>query len=437
MNAPILKKISAAFLGVLWALPIWAEEGDSQSSFLMNHTFSFFGTAGYSISDKSYAYTGIDHTGTFDAVSRIGAQLDAQITPSLGFILQGELLPASNKDKRWRPQLNWALLTYRPKNHWILRLGRARLPALLYTQNSNVGLSYVQSRLPQEVYGLSPTYDFNGLSSSYSWDFADGMQNLTWDVYGGMSNAWQRIWVRSALPSGSGAFKQGANHFPRRMDVVGTFLTWEDLMESNLVRAGVHYVRARKRGDSSDPRIKGFMKESYESSPGVFPPIGGRRVNAIDFIMFVLSADWHVGKGFYLTGEWANRTAANISSGLDTNAFYVQLRKPIGHLTPYVYWGWSQSDKKPRDFYKKMSKFTGNPRVDIPNSISADTLLLADQNTFALGASYDIGSNHRLKVQYSHVQIGTASSFVDAPPPPKDVGNKGINIFTASYNFLF
>lgn len=430
MQSFSFRTILASVLGSL-GMSCAGAQNSASSSFFTDYTFSFFGTAGYSISDRPYAYTKIDQNGTFDSVSRLGAQLDAQFTPRFGLTLQGELSAANNKDNRYRPQLNWLSVTYRAKDNWLLRLGRMRLPALLYTQNSNVGLSYVQARLPQEVYGLSPTFDFNGVSSTYSWDFAEGMQSFSWDIYGGMSTTYQRVWVRNPI---AGGFKQGANHMPRRMNVVGTFVTWEDLMENNVVRAGVHYVSVKDRNN------RGFMKIPYAlklpNGIEVYPPVGGNRTDKAKFLLWGILADFHLGKGFYLTGEWANRLATNMTTGLNTSAFYVQLRKKIGDFTPYAYWAWSQSNNKARQFYKKMNVSTGIAQVDLFNSISADTLMMANQNTFAIGSSYDIGQHHRLKMEYAHVRVGTASAFVDARPMD-NVAQKGINLLTASYNFLF
>ena len=400
-----------------------------------NLAFSFFGTAGYAVSNQDFKYNKISSAGTVDADSRIGAQLDWNLTPRLGFILQGELSQSLSDDHRWRPRLPWALLRFRATDNWVLKIGRSRLPALLYSQNANVGMSYIPARLPLDVYGLSPTFEYNGISSTYTWDVGDsGMKTISWDFYGGMSNAWQRVWFRTNPDT----MQEAPKYFARRLKVVGTFLTYEDAMENNLVRTGVHYVEVKDR--NGGVFVKRNAVQTLPNGYKVYMPTGGDITDTVKFLLFGVLGDWHVGNGFYVASEFAVRKVLNMTSGLDTRAFYVQLRKNIQHFTPYISWNYSISDTKSRKVYKEMSKTTGIPQMatfETLNRISADAMLMANQMTVAIGTAYDIGTNHRLKMEYSHTRLGQGSSFVDQPLSLPSVDGKKVNIFSASYNFLF
>ena len=430
-----LKKFWLASL--IGNVAIAANAADSALGFNLpdNLAFSFFGTAGYAASNQDYAYNQIDNTGTFDADSRIGAQLDWQISARFSFILQGELSPSLKDDHRWRPRLPWALLSYRATDNWELKIGRSRLPALLYSQNGNVGMSYVSARLPVEVYGLSPTFEYNGISSSYSWDVGeDGMKSITWDFYGGMSNFWQRVWFRTNPQT----LQEGANHYARRLNVVGTFFTYEDAMENNILRTGLHYVAVKNRDNV--PFLKRNEVVTLPTGFQVYMPKDGETTPKVKFLLFGVLGDWHLGNGVYASGEFGVRRAMNMLSGMQTRAFYVQLRKNIHHFTPYVSWGFSKSDSKPSRVYAAMLRNSGVPQFalyDALNRISADAMLMANQYTVAIGTAYDIGNNHRLKVEYAHTRLGLGSALLDQPLSMPSVEGQGISVFSASYNFLF
>ncbi len=411
-----------------------AAAADSIFSLPSNMSFSFFGTAGYSISDKPYAYYygTISERGSFYADSNVGAQLDWQISPRLSFTLQGEVAPVRDRDHHWRSHLTWAHLTFRLTNNWALKIGRSRVPALLYTQNSNVGMSYFASRLPFEVYDLSPTFEYDGIATSYTWDVGDdGMHTVSWNAYAGISHFDQRMWFRDSL----GNINAGANSFSRKLNAAGTFLSYEDAVENNLLRAGLHYVELKDR--QGDVFLKRHNVLVLPNGAEVYPPTGTENTDKVKYTVLALMADWHVGGGLYLASEIGIRRALNVNTGLDSRAFYLHARRRFGDFTPYVAWSYSQSNSESRRTFKNLSKPTGFAQFDLINRVSGDALLMTDQQTLAIGTAYDIGTNQRLKMQYARTRIGRGDYLVDRRLSDGDLDGEHINIFTASYNFLF
>ena len=83
-----------------------------------------------------------------------------------------------------------------PTNDWLIRAGRLSLGGLLNQQNLDVGVTYDMARLPNEVYLISSSYDFDGLSIAKTWsttgyeitlDGTFGMQNRDYRVYNNAS----------------------------------------------------------------------------------------------------------------------------------------------------------------------------------------------------------------------------------------------------------
>lgn len=77
-----------------------------------------------------------------------------------------------------------------------------------------------------------------------------------------------------------------------------------------------------------------------------------------------------------------------------------------------------------------------NPAYRTYQRLMADLLAAYDQLTVALGTSYWVSSKSVIKAEWSRVDTGLVSSFVDAPVGGES-GNRRIDIFSLSYSFTF
>jgi hypothetical protein len=94
---------------------------------------------------------------------------------------------------------DWLFLTYRPSEALAIRAGRQIAPVFLYSEQIDVGFTYLWARLPYEVYGFYPLKSVNGLSLLYSLFWGD--LTLRTEVFGGAGDL--------TLPNGS--FSGSAN----------------------------------------------------------------------------------------------------------------------------------------------------------------------------------------------------------------------------------
>ncbi|MBI5040111.1 MAG: hypothetical protein HZB57_02575 [Gammaproteobacteria bacterium] len=92
--------------------------------------------------------------------SLLAVQVDAQLTPVLEFGLQ--LTSDYNADGDFAPEPTVAQLRWHISDAATLRLGRTHNPAFLYSESRNVRYAMPWVRPPLEVYGLLPTYTFDG-----------------------------------------------------------------------------------------------------------------------------------------------------------------------------------------------------------------------------------------------------------------------------------
>src|SRR5450432_353257 len=129
-------------------------------------SFSGFGTVGLVHSSEDRAdFTasplapngaGYTHSWSPDIDSRLGAQVIAHFTPQLSAMLQ--VVSEQRYDKTFRPQVEWANLSYQPTPELGLRVGRIVLPTFLLSDSRKVGYANPWLRPPAEFYSLSPVF---------------------------------------------------------------------------------------------------------------------------------------------------------------------------------------------------------------------------------------------------------------------------------------
>ena len=144
-------------------------------------SFSGYGTAGVVHSDYDQADYLIDafkpsgpgHTRKWDPEvdSRIAGQVSAQLTPKLSGVVQ--VIMQQRHDDTWKPQVEWANLTWHLTDDFSLRAGRVVLPVFMLTDTRKVGYAYPWVRPPVEMYSLVPVTSNDGIEASWRFAFGD------------------------------------------------------------------------------------------------------------------------------------------------------------------------------------------------------------------------------------------------------------------------
>lgn len=110
----------------------------------------------------------------FDS-SRLGLNLSAQLSDEWQFagqaIARGDT--QIGKQGGYIISADWLFFTYRPDEHWRFRAGRQIFPLYLFSEQLDVGFTYLWINLPITIYGIVPVKSFNGLSVSYSEEFGN------------------------------------------------------------------------------------------------------------------------------------------------------------------------------------------------------------------------------------------------------------------------
>ena len=406
-------------------------------------SFSGFGTVGYTQSDQSYAYQRfIDNSGSFKRDSVFGVQMDAQITPQISFTVQGKVAPSMNNDSSWDPTVAWAFVSWRPTSDWLLRLGKLKVPSYLNAENMDVGATFDFARLPYEVYSASPTTDFTGASFNKVWNLDDN--EITLDGYWGKAKTDWRFYFRDTIP---GVQNAGAYYWPVNVDSKGLVLSLRQ--DENIYRVGMH--RAIATVDKLFPVTFPYDTATLAPTGIGFYQVSGPAVpwtRNINLNLYSMAADVGLGNDFRFAGEYVRRAVKDTDLGPDSQSAYISLRKRIDKWTPYIIHSRLRSESKPLDMKKALNNssvpaaidgFAGPGAAAMINAsqrAGADGIIAYDQYSNSLGVSYAMSPTSKIKVDWTSVHIGEASSMVDVPLGT-DIRQKAINVLSLSYSFVY
>lgn len=148
--------------------------------------------------------------------------------------------------------------------------------------------------------------------------------------------------------------------------------------------------------------------------------------------------------GFRTVSEvtWRSGQRVNVGAGLHSVGAYAALLRPVGAWTPYVYGATLRSSDRAQRQYAELNASSlpaGVPGADVLNASqtwAADTSVVTDQRTWAVGTSYALARGQLLKAEWQRTHTGLASLFVDAPLGTRS-GGQQLDVFSLSYNFSF
>lgn len=428
------KTIRYTFFGLLTAMSYGAQAVD--------FSVSGFGTVGYAQSNQAESYQRhINSTGSFRRDTLFGGQLNTQFNSEWSATVQAKLATSPTTDRGLQAAVSWAFLSYRPTDDLLFRVGKLRIPFYLDSENADIGTSFATARLPIEVYATSSTMDFQGLAFAKTWLI--GENELTLDSYWGKTNSSWRFYARDPnnLLTPTGA--SGEFFSPLAMTSKGLRLSLQQ--GEDTYQAGMHFSSTTSRGSNLGPStyvpgaaLPGLAGTYYMPSPNTQFKIDATVVN------FGMSVD--LGHGFRTTNEYVRRKNPSSELGPDSESFYLMLQNEFDKWTPYV--SYAQITTKNRALYQAVNNAKVQALVPMPALVAAaqtinasqrmmaDAMVVYDQYTWALGTSYTLDRNSRVKAEWAVTQTGVGSSFIDARPAG-DSGNKRISVISLSYHFVF
>ena len=402
---------------------------------------SGFGTVGYAQSNRPYAFERfIDEGGTLDRDSVFGLQLDARLGMQWSATLQLKAAPSLKSDSRWDVRPAWAFVGWRPSDDWLLRAGRMRAPLYMYSESMDVGVTHDMVRLPTEMYSIAPSTDFDGASVGKTW--ARGDNEYALDAYAGRFNTSARLWFRDGAPP---VVPAGAQFFD--VEVRSAGLVFSLRQPGTLWRAGWHHTTTRQISGATIPVDYAFVPVA----PGlgyyqVDPSLPGPGVNAVASIrndIFTFGLEHQFGQGWRVAAEYARNVQHDTQLGSDTRGGYVAVFKELGRATPYVSVGALRSSTRQLDWFDNLTMhplpdvIPGAAQINAAQRLAAESFYATDQRSLALGSSFSIDPQQKVKVEWKRTHIGRVSRLVDTPAGSDEVHDTHIDVWSVNYNFAF
>ena len=408
-------------------------------------SWSTYGTLAYARSDRDFHYLrSIDRSGSASRDTVLGLQGDLRLSPQWAATAQLKLEPSSKADARWALKPAWAFLAWRPDDDWMLRAGRLRLPIYLHSEAMDVGQSHDMARLPAELYTVVPVPDYEGGNVSRGWVLDGGgtERELTVEAFGGRARSTARFWLRDGLPP---QLPAGAVFWPVRVQLGGLAVTLRQpdlLLRSSLTRTALH--RTDGQGMAVDyPYVALAPGLGYYQVSDALPGPGVVSRARIHNTLFSIGAEWSLGQGWRVTGEFVRDVQHDTVFGADATAGYLALFRQLDRLTPYVSVARRSSRQAGFDWHQRLlanplpASVPGAATINAAQRVAAETHWLTDQASVALGAAYALTPAVKLKAEWLHTRIGQLSQLVDTPPGAQTPGRTCVNVWSVNLNYAF
>ena len=407
-------------------------------------SWSSFGTLGLAKSNRNFTYQRyITQDASANRDSLLGLQADLRLNPQWSATLQLKAAPSLQADARWAVVPTWAFVAWRPSDDWLLRAGRLRLPLYLYSESMDVGQTHDMARLPTEVYSVAPSSDFDGAYATRTWLLGDGSErDISADAYHGTASTTARFWSRDGAPPDVPA---GPQFHAVKVKTTGVALT---LRQPGVVlRGSLHSTNTRQADGGTVPVTFPFVQLApglgYYQVSNSLPGPGLAAVQVIRNTVFSLGGEYSVAGGWRLAAEYVRNRQHNTELASDTTGSYVALFRRFGPLTPYVSASKLGSRQVGLDWYGRLTSnplpalVPGAAQLNAAQRLAAESIWLVDQHALALGASYALAPQLKLKGEWLRSHIGQVSRLVDTPPGSATPHNTAVDVLSVNLNFAF
>lgn len=348
-----------------------------------------FGNLTYSITDNDKAnFNRVSSDGSFVDFSKLGAQLDSQISDS--FRLSSQVLVSQDPilDDTAKLSLETLFIGIQASSALEIRLGRLRGPFYMRSEYVNVQHNFLEATAPESVYNLTTFNNYNGIDMVYSMSPENAEYVIELQPYYGVSE------VEAAA-------------------VGKAYGTWT---------AGLAFA------------IKGFnwgLKGSYNTgeyrlgkSLEQFSKETGVPVAVLDKLLINNDIAYLYNLGFYYEDDWliyiegAQIKFENALQSPDIDAFYTTIGYQFSYLAPYIRY---QTSYVPIVNQRQGKQFNRGYR------------------NYSVGLRANVNSNYLIKAELSHIDnqksvLGTYGSTIFRS---NQAEAKTITQFTLSFDVIF
>lgn len=336
---------------------------------------------------------GYSRTWAASVDSKLGVQLDARLSPDWSAVVQ--LVSQYNVDGNYQPAVEWANLRYQLNSDLSIRLGRIVAATFMESDSRLVGYAYPGIRPPQELYGINPVTNKDGVELIYQRPVGVMMNTLqvsygqtTKDFpSGGRAEVTDDVDIQYVLEYDATQLRLGYTSLSLAIDTPATETLFAGLSEFGLTVPGAagQQATANARDFSWDGARYTIMSAGISHNAG----------------------DW------LLRAEWAWADIAQPAFASDVSGGYLMVGYHFATVMPYLTVAQVRPQRLP---------VTAIPVAGLDSAIApAATLLntgltsLVDgfafsQKSVTVGVRWDVARNMDIKFELQHLQTGSRST---------------------------
>ena len=340
--------------------------------------------------------------------STLGVQLTGNFSPQFSATVQ--LVAEQRYDGEYVPHVEWGNIKYQLTPQLSVRLGRTALASFLVSDFRKVGYANPWVRPPNEVYGLVPIFNSDGVDASYKLQLGDFIHTLL----GGYGQTDTR--------SSDGS----------RARVRDTW-TISDTVERGPATLRISYQEGYMSIDALDGLFSAFRQFGPQgiALADRYDP-NGRRVRFI-----AIGGMYDPGKWFAMA-EWGKSSLDSVFG--DRSAWYVSGGLRVRTLTPYVTFSRAIANSDTSDPGLSLSGLPpqlAGPAAGLNAALNGILGLIPVQQTVSAGARWDFMKNVAFKLQYDRINLGTGSAGVLSNLQPGFQPGGNVNLFSATIDFVW
>lgn len=361
-----------------------------------------------------------------DIDSKLGVQVDARFSERWSAVVQ--VVAQHRFDGSYTPQIEWANLKFQVTQDLSLRVGRTVANQFMFSDARLVSYIIPWVRPPQEVYGMMPLTNKDGVDIEYR--IGDGaLRNTVRASYGQTT---------LELPGRSTTDEVGGRDFFE----LNNTLAYGPL---NL-RVGYSSEHGHIRSADLEALFGGFTSfgQSVSAIPGLeatsaraFELVERYQLTVFPFSLVTVGASYDRDAWLFMA-EWASVDSSALV--LDSSAWYASGGYRIGQFTPYLTYSQLRTDRPnetgisttglPPPLAQAAAALNGSLDAAIANAA-------AEQDSIAFGIRWDWRSDAAIKLQYDRIELGRGSHGRLVNVQPGFEFGSTVGVFSASIDFVF
>lgn len=326
--------------------------------------------------------------------SAAGVQARYHFSPQWSATAQVVIAPDEQDRRRLGVSADWFFASYQASDNWQLRVGKLRLPLLMFSEKLHVGVGYPMACLPAEVYSLTPINSYKGADVLWRHDVGD--VEVTVQPYVGYNDFYYRN-----TEDGIGAPQK---YYQLSLDnLKGINVHIEALNERLKLRLSYLQAELNDRSGWTDSLVQmGFAGYALNKTPASLASLG---------------FSWQ-DQGWMFLAEATRREIEQAGTANPTGC-YGLIGKQLGAWMPYVSYALVDSER---------GEVKGLPKP------------IFQQATTVLGMNYRLNAQSLLKAEWRWVAIGKDNTSKEVSvdrDTGKALSDTQFNVLQFTYNYYF